>query len=76
MNITKNALLNTNISKIKEVSIKSNSYLYIEFLNKRKGVWNMITLKLKESLKDLGIKTYADTLEYIKENYDKDLNLK
>ena len=78
MKITKSYLFNTKVSNIKEVFVKSSNkrFLEVTFLDKRKGDYNKVYLELKESLKDKGIKTYFKTLEYINNNYDKDLNLK
>ena len=76
--ITKATLLNTEISRIKEVfNTGSNKrFLEITFLNKRKGDYDQVYLVLKEGLKDKGIKTYADTLKFIELNYNNNLDLK
>jgi len=74
------AFKNKHITNIKEVYNKSNNrrFIYIKFLKNCGG--NMkeqeITLELFESLRDKGIKTYAETFDYIIKNYDEVLNLK
>ena len=78
MKILKYGLLRIDIKNIKEVFVKSSNkrFLEVTFLNKRIGGYDKVYLELRESLKNKGVKTYFQTLKYINNNYDKDLNLR